>query len=68
MVTSPIVLWRAGDWRCELHPGVGGAARLEVYYGEAPVMAEASVAGRMAEYRAEILRQRVLRGDLRAPD
>ena len=51
-----------------LHPGVGGAARLGVYYGEAPVMTEATVAGRMAEYRAEILRQRVLPGDLRAPE
>ena len=47
----------------------GGPARGVYYgYGEAPVMAEASVAGRMAEYRAEILRLRVLCGDLRAPE
>ena len=47
---------------------LGSSYRLEVYYGEAPVMAEASVAGRMAEYRAEILRLCVLRDDLRAPE
>ena len=38
-----------GDWRCELHPGVGGAARLEVYYGarlsKAPESQDATVAG-----------------------
>jgi hypothetical protein len=60
-----LVLWSDGDWRCEVHTGFG-SARLEVYNAGQLVTAEATVAGRMATYRAEILRQRVLRGDLRA--
>ena len=55
-------------WRCELNPGIAGIERLEVFCDETLVTAEATVAGRLAEYRAEILRQRVLRGDLRAPE
>jgi uncharacterized protein YodC (DUF2158 family) len=60
-----IVIWREGQWRCEFHPGFGGASRLEVYHGEALVTAEASESGEPSLRRAEILRQRVLRGDLR---
>jgi hypothetical protein len=67
MVPRPVVLWRDGAWRCEVHPGVDGSARLEVYCGETPIMAEPSVVGQGAEYRAEVLRQRVLRGNLRVP-
>ena len=60
------VLWSEGDWRCELHVIVGGTARVEVYWGKTLVTAETTVVGRMATDRAEMLRQRVLRGDLRA--
>lgn len=66
MTPSPIVLWREDDWWCELHPGVAGEGRLVVYRGSALATAEATATGQVAELRAEVLRQRVLRGDLRA--
>ena len=62
------VLWHHDDWRCELRIGPAGTARLEVYNADRRITAETTIAGQMATYRAEILRQRVLRGDLRAPE
>ena len=59
------VLWRDGDWRCEFHPGYAGDGRLEVYRGEQIVTAEATLSASVAEHRGEVLRQRLLRGDLR---
>ena len=56
MARDVLVLWTDGDWRCELHQGLGDAARLEVYKGDQLITAEASIVGRMAHYRAEILR------------
>ena len=61
-------LWTEGEWRCVLRAGPAGTARLEVYKHDRLITAEATVAGQMANYRAEMLRQRVLRGDLRAPE
>lgn len=61
-----VVLWRAQDWRCELHRGFGGESRLEVYQGNVLVTAETTQGGHAAEVRADVLRQRVRRGDLRA--
>ena len=60
------VLWTEGEWCCQLLTGPAGSSRLVVYHIDKPVTAEATVEGLMAKYRAEILRQRVLRGDLRA--
>ena len=59
------VLWTEGQWRCELRVGPAGSARLTVIQGDKIVAAEATFAWLMAKYRAEILRQRVLRGDLK---
>jgi hypothetical protein len=64
-MSTDSVLWSEGQWRCELRTGPAGSARLAVLHAEKLVTAEATVAGLMAKYRAEILRQRVLRGDLR---
>ncbi len=60
------VLWTEGDWRCEYHAAIAGQGRLEVYKGEVLVTAESTVTGPPSAYRSEVLRQRVLRGDLRA--
>ena len=60
------VLWTEGEWCCQLRVGPAGSASLVVYHVDKPVTAEATVDGLLAKYRAEILRQRVLRGDLRA--
>ena len=62
----PVVLWRELDWSCELHAGAAGESRLEIYKGDALVSSELAPSGRAAHRRAEILRQRVLRGDLHA--
>ena len=62
-----VVLWNEGAWRCEFHAGVGGLARLVVHHGDRLVSAETAPAGPPAYLRAEVLRQRVLRGDLVAP-
>ena len=60
------VVWREGDWRCESHTSmVPGEGRLLVYRGETVVTAESVPMGAAAYSRAEVLRQRVLRGDLR---
>lgn len=58
-------LWKEGEWRCEFHPGIGGQSRLEIYCGDDLVTAESAPSGNPAYLRAEALRQRVLRGDLR---
>lgn len=67
-ITSPehFVVWREGTWCCEIHRGPAGAARLEIYNGDNLVNAESIPTGPTAMLRAEVLRQRVLRGDLRA--
>lgn len=59
------VLWRERDWRCEFHAGIAGEARLVVYSGDTLRTAESVPSGHPALLRAEVLRQRVLRGDLR---
>lgn len=59
-----VQLWNEGKWRCEFHRGIGGHSRLEVYWGDDLVTAESAPTGNPAYLRAEVLRQRVLRGDL----
>jgi hypothetical protein len=61
------VLWTLRSWRCEFYPGFGGQGRLEVYVGDVLATAESTPTGEAAEHRAEVLRQRVLRGDLALP-
>ena len=68
MNTNDSALWTEGDWRCELRAGPAGTGRLVVYKSDQVITAEATILGAMAQYRAEILRQRVVRGDLRAPE
>jgi hypothetical protein len=68
MAYEPMILWREGDWRCEFHPAAGGDSRLKVFHGEKLATIEAAPAGTPAFQRANILRHRVLRGDLRAGD
>lgn len=60
------VVWCEGDWRCDFQPSVVGQAQLEIYYRGALVTAEMAPSGPPSHLRAEVLRQRVLRGDLRA--
>ena len=60
-----LVLWRDGEWRCEFHPGYAGDGRLDVYRGEQIVTTEATLSAAVAEHRGEVLRRRLLRGDLR---
>ena len=63
------VLWREDRWRCELHTGdIRGEGRLLVHHGSRVVNAESVRVGPSVSARAEVLRQRVLRGDLRAPE
>ena len=65
MPRDVVVLWNEGEWRCEIHTGaLPGAGSFLVYRGDAVVTAESVHTGAMAYARAEILRQRVLRGDL----
>jgi hypothetical protein len=59
------LLWTHEEWRCELHTGPGRSGRLLVFHRSSIVTAENVEEGRPAEHRAEVLRQRVLRGDLR---
>ena len=64
-----VLAWQEGDWRCEVYTGsVPGEGRLLVYCGDTVVSAESVPAGMPAYIRAEVLRQRVLRGNLRAPE
>ena len=58
------VLWSESGWRCVYHPGFAGQGRLEVYRGESLVSAEATPSGLAATQRGEVLRHRVIRGDL----
>jgi hypothetical protein len=65
MTSDPIILWREGDWRCEFHREYGGQSRLKVFLGDILATIEAAPPGHPAFQRANILRHRVLRGDLR---
>jgi hypothetical protein len=60
-----LVLWRNAAWRCEFQPGIAGQARLLVFHEDTVVAAESVPSGRPAYLRAEVLRERVRRGDLR---
>jgi hypothetical protein len=63
------VLWREDSWRCELDTGgIPSEGRLLVYYGAHVISAESVHVSPSLSARAEVLRQRVLRGDLRAPE
>jgi hypothetical protein len=68
MGSSSIVLWREGEWRCEFRDGFAGTARLEVYRGDVLATAEATPSGNPAHHRADVLRQRVVRGDLKVTE
>ena len=68
MGPNTIVLWREGEWRCEFHDSFAGTARLEVYRGDVLATAEATPSGNPAHHRANVLRQRVVRGDLTVSD
>ena len=62
-----VTLWNEGQWRCEIHTGgIPGQGSFLVYRGGDVVTAEAVPLGAMAYARSEILRQRVLRGDMQA--
>ena len=65
MARDVVILWNEGNWRCEIHTGDRGMGRFLVYCGDTVVTAESVLMGAAAYARAEILRQRVLRGDLR---
>ena len=65
MTSDPIILWREGNWRCEFHRDYGGHSRLKVFHGDVLATIEAAPAGNPAFQRANVLRDRVLRGDLR---
>ena len=66
MARDVVTLWNEGAWRCEIHTGeVPGQGSFLIYCGDAVVTAESVPLGTAAYTRAEILRQRVLRGDLR---
>jgi hypothetical protein len=66
MPRDVLVIWNEGEWRCEVHTnGIPGEGHFLVYRGDHVVTAEAVHMGTAAYTRAEILRQRVLRGDLR---
>ena len=60
------VLWTEDEWRCEFHSGLAGHGRLEVYCGTRLITAESTLSMSLGTQRGEILRRRVLRGDLRA--
>ena len=60
------VLWVEADWRCEYSPGFAGHGRLVLYQGHSLVAAESTPTGVPAALRGEVLRQRVLRGDVSA--
>ena len=60
-----LVVWTEGYWRCELQTGgIRDEGRILVYLGERIVTAESVQLGTAMHTRAEILRQRVLCGDL----
>jgi hypothetical protein len=61
-----VVLWTEADWRCEFHARGGVEGRIDVYRAGQLVTSENTLSAQIAEQRAEVLRQRVLRGDLRA--
>ena len=65
-MSTAVVVWTEGEWRCELHTSdIPGEGRILVYRGETVVTAESVPLGTAAYIRAEILRQRLLRGNLR---
>lgn len=65
MARDALILWHEGDWRCEIRTGgFPGEGSFLVYRGDSVVTAESVQLGTAAYARAEILRQRVLRGDL----
>jgi hypothetical protein len=66
MARDVLILWNEGDWRCEIQTGgIPGQARFLVYHGATVVTAESVHLGAATYARAEIVRQRVVRGDLR---
>ena len=69
MARDVVVLWREGNWHCDLRPSrMPGEARLLVCFRERVVTAESVNRGLALQTRAEILRLRVVRGHLRAPE
>jgi hypothetical protein len=65
MARDVFILWNENDWRCEIHTGgYPGEGSFLVHRGDSVVTAESVHLGAAAYARAEILRQRVLRGDL----
>ena len=67
MTRDVLILWHEHDWRCEMHTGrIPGEGCFLLYRGDSIVTAEAVPLGATAYARAEILRQRVLRGDIHA--
>ena len=67
MPQDVVTLWNEGDWRCEIQTGtIPGEGRFLIYCREAIVTHESVNMGTAAYTRAEVLRQRLLRGDLRA--
>lgn len=66
MAEDIIILWREDDWRCEFHPRRRGQPCLDVYLADRLVTSESTDTGESAIMRAEVFRQRVRRGHLRA--
>jgi hypothetical protein len=63
-INNAVVLWTEGDWRCEFHARGGIEGRLDVYRADQLIASENTLSVLIAEHRGEVLRQRVLRGDL----
>jgi hypothetical protein len=66
MARDVLIRWNEGDWRCEVHTGGFPGDSFLVYRGDSIVTTESVHLGTAAYSRAETLRQRVLRGDLRS--
>ena len=67
MTTSWETVWCEAGWRCELRVGFRGVSHLFVYCGDVLASAESMPSGASCDLRAEVLRRRVLRGDLAVP-
>jgi hypothetical protein len=65
MPDQVLVLWTEADWRCEFRARAGADGRLDVYQADQLVVSENTLSAQIGKQRGEVLRQRVLRGDLR---
>jgi hypothetical protein len=66
MPPKVFVLWTEAGWRCEFYARGGIEGRLDVYLGDQLIASENTLSAHIADRRGEVLRQRVIRGDLSA--